>query len=338
MWAIIILTSCFSCSKELELPDIPNNEKLVLIAELVANDSIYVRAGQSVPVSKNNEPVKFSQLDNINVQVSENNSTILLNERFEAPGSGAYTAPFSAADIIKGGAQYTVTAIHPDLENVAATIRVPNEFKAKVIDTMGVIYSSSKALQADILIEDNVNEENFYVVEVLKQYIDVRREFYHNGQWLNYDVAANNILYHSLVNDGVNVTKRADTTYYKSFTRQGISSDDGNTENFKDGDAYALNKRILLKDAVFTGGTYNLRIVVRRTVLEEDNGLVHILVKSVPKEYFDFLKAYEQYDPSISYNTFTAQVILKGNVQNGLGMVGAAYQQRFSYWVGDWSF
>lgn len=337
-WPAIALVSCFSCTKDLELPDIPNTKKLVLITELVANDSIYVRAGQSVPVSKNNENVKFSELSNIDVQVYENNNLIALQERPEVAGSGSYTTPFSTSDIVKAGAEYTIAATHPDVENVSATVKVPGKFQGEVIDTTGIIYSSSNALQADIQIKDNLSEENFYVVEVLKQYVQVKREFFYNGQWLNYDITANNILYQNLLKDGVNLPKRADTTYYKSYTRVGVSSEDGNTENFKDGDAYALNKRILLKDAVFSGDTYNLRIVVRRTILEEDNGLVHILIKSVPKEYFEFLKAYEKYDPSLSYNTFTPQVKIEGNVQNGLGMVGAAYQQKFSYWQGDWSF
>lgn len=319
------------------MPDIPNDKKLVLIAELIANDTMYVRAGQSVPVSKNNKSVKFSELSNITVQVSENNNTIALQERFEVDGSSAYTTPFSAGDKIKAGTQYTVSAVHPELDNVAATISVPNKFEGRVVDTVGVVYSSSNALQADIEIKDNLSEENFYVIEVLKQLVRVKREFFYKGQWLDFDVTANKLLFLDLMNNGISVAKRSDTSYYKAYTRLGISSDDNNTENFKDGDAYALNKRILLKDAVFLGETYNLRIIVRPTV-EDENGLVHILIKSVPKEYFEFLKSYEEYYPSVSYNTFTPQVKIEGNVQGGLGMVGAAYQQKFSYWVGDWSF
>jgi hypothetical protein len=40
-----------ACTKPLKLPDIEAKQLIVLLGELVANDTVHIRAGQSVPIA-----------------------------------------------------------------------------------------------------------------------------------------------------------------------------------------------------------------------------------------------------------------------------------------------
>ncbi|HEY9176478.1 MAG TPA: DUF4249 family protein [Flavipsychrobacter sp.] len=331
-----------ACTKKLELPDIPHEKKITLIAELVANDSFYVRAGQSVPLTRNSS-LYFDLLRNMKLSVEPVGlPAFALTEYAEEFTGQAYTLPFASSQKIAPNTTYQITAAHPEVGTATAKIMIPGPFTASIIDTAHIQYSSADALQADITINDDAASEHYYVIEVLKQIVNIRNYFYHNNQWLDAGIYANKLIYDSLVAAGVQVQKHSDTTFQRAYTRQGVYSNDPNTENVKDGDIFAMNKRILLKDNYLNGQNYTTRVIIRNTVneFEEDarKGVVHIMVKSVPKEYFEFLKAYEQYDPSVGFNSLAPPVKLTGNVENGLGMVGAAYEVRFSYWFDTWGF
>lgn len=331
-----------ACTKKLELPDIPYEKKMTLIAELVANDSFYVRAGQSVPLTKNST-LYFDLLQNMKLAIEPTGlPAFSLTEYAEEFTRQTYTIPFASVQKVSANATYTITATHADVGTATAKVTIPAPFTASVKDTAHIQYSSSDAIQADITINDDAGGEHFYVIEVLKQIVSIRNLFYHNNQWLDANFPVYKITYDSLVSAGVQVQKYSDTSFKRAFTRQGVYSNDPNTENVKDGDIFAMNKRILLKDNYFNGQNYTTRVIIRNTVSEYEEearkGVVHIMVKSVPKEYFEFLKAYEQYDPSVGFNSLAPPVKLTGNVQNGLGMVGAAYEVRFSYWFDTWGF
>lgn len=336
---LLILTAC---TKKLELPDIPVEKKLTIIAELVANDTFYVRAGQSVPLTQNSN-LYFELLNNLKITVEPNNSSaFMLTEYREQFVGQAYTLPFTSNQKVTANTTYTVSASHHELGTASAKITIPAAFTASVTDTAHIQHSSNDAIQADITINDNASEEQYYVIEVLKQIVNIKNLFYYKNQWLDVSFEANKRTYDSLVAAGVQLQKQSDTTFQRIFTRQGVFTNDHNTENVKDGDIYAINKRILLKDVYFNGQSYTTRVIIGNTISEFEEetrkGVVHILVKSVPKEYFEFLKAYEQYDPSTGFNSLTPPVKLSGNINNGLGMVGAAYELRFSYWFDTWGF
>lgn len=331
-----------ACTKKLDLPDIPHEKKITLIAELVANDSFYMRAGQSLPLTKNSS-LYFDLLQNMKLTVEPTGlPAFTLTEYAEEFTGQTYTLPFASSQKVLANTTYNITANHVDVGTATAKITIPAPFTALLKDTAHIQYSSADAIQADITINDDATGEHYYVIEVLKQIVNIRNLFYYNNQWLDVTVPAYKITYDSLVAAGVQVQKYSDTTFQRAYTRQGVYTNDPNTENVKDGDIFAMNKRILLKDNYFNGQNYTTRVIIRNTVSEFEEearkGVVHIMVKSVPKEYFEFLKAYEQYDPSVGFNSLAPPVKLTGNVQNGLGMVGAAYEVRFSYWFDTWGF
>jgi hypothetical protein len=49
-------------------------------------------------------------------------------------------------------------------------------------------------------------------------------------------------------------------------------------------------------------------------------------VKSVAADYYDFLKAYEQYEPSMGVGGNITPANLEGNVSGGLGMIGGVFR------------
>ena len=83
-----------ACTKKLDLPDIPHEKKITLIAELVANDSFYMWAGQSVPLTKNSS-LYFDLLQNMKLTVEPTGlPAFTLTEYAEEFTGQTYTLPY----------------------------------------------------------------------------------------------------------------------------------------------------------------------------------------------------------------------------------------------------
>src|SRR5688500_14562731 len=112
---LLATTVLAACTKKLELPDIPYEKKMTLIAELVANDSFYVRAGQSVPLTKNST-LYFDLLQNTKLTVEPAGlPTFSLTEYAEDFTWQTYTLPFASVQKVTANTTYTITATHADV-------------------------------------------------------------------------------------------------------------------------------------------------------------------------------------------------------------------------------
>ncbi len=65
-------------------------------------------------------------------------------------------------------------------------------------------------------------------------------------------------------------------------------------------------------------------------------GQVLLKIKSVSEDYFKYLKSYELFEPSGSFNTVAQPVKIPGNVENGMGVVGGVYLLQFRYVFDKW--
>ncbi len=336
---LVALVAFSACNKDLDLPAVGGEKKITLLGELVAGDSFYLRAGQSIALSSNTA-LRFQLLENLSIAVKDTNgNTFPLNGYTDSFAQRMYTLPFSTTQKVVAGHIYSINAVHNTLGTATAPVYIPMQIKAAITDTASVKYGQDSTLRVKIKIDDPSATSEYYVIEAMKQKLSATAYYRRNGSWVKIDDDREG--YEAQRATGV-VTTKVDTVYYKDFIRQALYTADANSENIYQVGSFSRSKRVLLRDARFNGQNYETMVFVVRTVenlFMEDStlGRVIVQVKSVSKEYFEFLKAYESYDPSSGYNSFQQPVKIQGNVNNGMGIVGGVSQISYSYLSGNWA-
>ncbi|MBL7690620.1 MAG: DUF4249 family protein [Flavipsychrobacter sp.] len=339
-----ILSGCFcallllvagGCSKTLDLPAGKAERKIVLFAELVAGDSLYMRAGLSVAVTSGSD-MKFTVPDGLSVVLSDGSSSKVLPGGVDSLTSSAHTYVYTDPRILAVGDSFAVSATYPGMETATATVVIPKPVSVSLVDTVTVQYNSDSTIKFRLKIDDDPSADNYYVVECLKQHMDVVHSFFYNDKWL--PVSLNRALYARLKAEGP-LSERMDTAYYRRYSRIQLYTNDNNTENAYDEGLTMLQDRVLLKDRLFNGSTYYTDVYVRKApTVDSVKGVTIFYVKNVTREYFEFLKSYEQYSgSSSSFNSLDQPRNLKSNVKNGGGVVGGVSQTTFRFLMDNWS-
>lgn len=337
---ILALVWSSSCNKDLELPPVGGSKKITMLGELVVGDSFFLRAGQSIALASNST-LRFQLLQDLTISVKDStDKTFPLNGYEDSFAQRMYTLPFSNSIATAAGLRYTITATHNTLGTATAIVDMPQQIKAAVTDTASVKYGQDSTLRVKVKIKDPFSTTDYYVIEALRQKAVATPYFLYNGSWVKISDARD--AYESLRSTG-NVVTKVDTVYYRDFVRQAVYTADPYSENLYDVGSFTRSKRVLLKDLRFNGNDYETTVFVVKTpenIFTPDSSLGKIIVyvKSVSKDYFDFLKSYETYDPSAGYNSFQQPVKIQGNVSNGMGVVGGVSQITYSYLTGPWGF
>jgi hypothetical protein len=331
---VVLLTIALahtSCEKNLELPS-TTESKIVLLGEIVANESIYLRAGQSTPVKSGTPPAK-GLLQNLTLSVTDGSGNVhTLNGAEDDLSSSEYTLAFSSITTPQPGMRYELTAKHDLLGTATAKLTLPKSFNAVIKDTTNVTFNGEQCIRINTQIADE-GEKNYYVLEVLQQPYTVEPSFFFNGSWIK--VSDNYTTYDSLVNAGAAIQERMDSFYLRTFTRVNFYLEDEASEHVINGKRNQLAKRLLLNDKTFNGNAHVTSIIVPRGSLSQQFPGIGmrtlVQIKSVTEDYFHFLQAYEQMDPfSGIFNTATPSEV-PGNVSNGVGIVGGVFKREFIY-------
>jgi hypothetical protein len=332
---LLLVAACFfSCSKELDLPDANSKKKIVLLGEFVAGEPMSFRAGQTVPVSSGSS-LKFEVLKDLSVGIGDqlgNNFTV--NGIADSLTQLLYTIPYSSAETAKPGNTYTITATHATLGTATTTVTIPGAFTASIKDTSRMVLGEDTVLAIDVVINDPA-DENYYVIEAVKQQLAISHFFYHQGTWL--DMVANQGIYDSLKNKGITVPEKYDTGFSKQFDRRMVYTNDRNTENLRDNNTFSSFKRLLISDYNFKGQAYTTTVYL--SILntgEPYKGRFLLQVKSVSKQYYNYLKKYELSAAGSGYSSFAPPADIPNNVENGFGVVGGVYKQQFPIILDSW--
>jgi hypothetical protein len=332
---IIFLLLLQSCSRDLELPNAGTKKKIVLLGELEANADVSIRAGQSVPITSN-DVLRFELIQGLTMKITDNaGATANLPGVEDSLSATLFTIPFTANYKIQPGNTYTVTANHNELGTAIASVTIPKPFVAAVTNYSDVIYGEDSTVKFEIEIT-NTGGEEYYMIECMKQDVDITGMFFYQGQWVN--ILYNLDAYRSLKNSGQPVNETFDTVISQRLRRQYVYTNDLNTENLKDGNMQNLFRRVLISSSAFQGATYKTQVYMSKSVVQSGSkGRILLTVKSVSKDYFNYLKQYEGYIVSSS-STFSVAPNIKGNIENGLGMLGGIYKQQFTYTFDRWDF
>jgi hypothetical protein len=322
-WLYLLSLLCLfaSCENELPLPVPTEPAKITLIGELVAGDSVQIRAGQSMYLGS--APQLPSGLQIILKDSAGPETPFLQGADFKM--YSLYTIPFSNATTIGAGKKYGIHAKHPTLGEVNAAVTIPNSFSATLVGKRFTSYAGDQVLDLDFDMNDNRSNAAKYVVEIVRR--DITLSGYFFFQSIRYTVYDNKQLFDSLRNAGVALSGQIDTNILSDFDRQTFYAEDESSDDSTS--SGRLFRRIFLTGARFNGSLHRTHLFVPRTYLDEQPGqYVQLVVniKSVATDYFEYLRAYEAYSggPEPGSNIVPKQ--LPGNVVGGFGMIGGVWR------------
>jgi hypothetical protein len=322
----LLSLSCIACNKELPLPEV-GQRKIVLLGELVAGDTILLRAGQSTPFASGSG---HELIKGLQVTIKEAGSApTSLTERDDPNASTLNTVPFSAPLVLTAGNNYQVTAKHVTLGDVNASVSIPKSFTAKLNSVNSVSNGEDSALQFDIDINDVNAASSNYAIESFTESLYTTAYFQFDGT--SFTVVDNQALYDSLKGAGTALTEWTDTTHTGLVYRANLYTTDVQIDNEAAG-AGKRYKRIFLQGKTFNGSAHHIQIFVPKSYATGLGQLTQttVYIKSVASNYYEFLKAYEQYDGSVAAGSNIPPINLPGNVHGGLGMIGGVFRIAFS--------
>jgi len=306
-------------------------KQIVLLGELTAGDSVYLRAGQSTAVKTGNT-INDELIRDLTVAIDGAGGRFYLTGTEDDLSYSECTLAFSNASQVQAGNTYTLDANHPSLGKATARIAIPAAFTVTVSDTVSADFHMKSCIQLHVTVDD-LPEKNYYVLEVLQQPFTVEPAFLFNGQW--FKQSEHWELYDSLFNAGMPPEERMDSFAIRMFTRIPSFSDDDKSEHLLNGKFSEPAKRILLDDKSFNGSRHASTLYIPKDALGMQYpgiGMFTILqVKSVSADYFHYLKAYEQLGIFSGLPDNRSPVRVNGNVQNGVGMVGGVFKRQFRY-------
>lgn len=324
-----------SCTKTLELPDNKAPKKIVLMAEMVAGDTVYIRAGQSIPLSAG-QNMDFSLISGLSLTIKDDATEVPVAGAEDSLSATLHTIPFTSGKVLQPGKTYTVSATHSSLGKASAVLKIPDAISVALLDTASVSYNSDSVLRFRIRINDDGSKENYYVLECLKQVMDVKGSFQYNGTWL--PITGNETLYNELRASG-SVRIKTDTVYTRSYIRNLVYTNDNNTENASGIGLNVTQNRILMKDNRFNGTGYITEVYVQKNNINSAaKGRLIFYVKSVTPEYYNYLRAYEQNSSAGTFTSLQQVQKLETNVVNGGGMLGGVSLVKFTFLFDSWEF
>lgn len=282
-----------SCQTEMELP-LHATPKIVLLGEFVAGDTIHFRGGQSIPL-QSGKSAQPEILRDLAVSVKETDNHIGTLHGVEDDISTLdYTLSYSTPALVQEGGSYRVEAASQSIGTATAQITIPVAFAAAVTDTERTVYHDENVLRIKVQLQDDAPATQYYVIEVLQ--------------------------------DNARMGPPSRLTFY---------TDDAASENVLDSKGDILSGRVLLQDKYFSGSLHSTTIYIPLyQIMEQFPGMENhtlVQVKSVTADYFRFLQAYVNYDPFPALEDRPVPSVLKGNIENGLGMLGGVFRREFSF-------
>jgi hypothetical protein len=318
-----------SCTTDLPLPEATGEQKIALLGELAGDDSVLIRGGQSMALSSGGSGPGLIQQLALTIKDEVGVSTVLL-EREDYAAPYLFTIPFSNEAMIKPGGTYNISGTHPKLKGVSAKVSVPKAFSAKLISSQILVVDKDSLMQMDFEINDPNVSGALYVIEVAKQTVFVKGYFTFDGSL--YTIDENKSMYDSLKALSIPLFETYDTSYSGSWQRSSFYSTDQLAENTGGTGQGKLLRRVFLKGSAIGSVTHRTRVMIPIRELYGIYGqsaLTRVYIKSVAADYYEFLRAYENYDGSAGIGGSANPTQLPGNVVGGYGMIGGVYRHHF---------
>ncbi|MGF6848672.1 hypothetical protein QFZ51_003907 [Chitinophaga sp. W3I9] len=322
---ILLLTGC-----EQELPLPPNNAvpREVVYSELVANDIPEVRVGKSKPVGPGIN-TGFDLVENADVQLMDKNGQPLEALTYVKDSSNAMSV-YRGKTTLDAGKNYKIRVTVPGLKTVNAMASIPPPFKVELLDTLRTLLNGRPVLRFHFIVNPIPGVKQYLVMEAVKQSVITDTTFSYRG--MRYKKSEHDSLYQRVKNmPGCNPKK--DSSFLNDYLRIPCYTQDENADNNQIGGLNENYNSILFTQSGKPLTTY---FYINATALSSNPaeaiapvGRVLVYVKSVSKEYYDFLLTYEKVKRNPGLNSLIQAIQLKSNTQGGLGIVGGSYQKLY---------
>jgi len=322
------------CQTELPLPPGNGTPRVVIYSELTAGEKPQVRIGKSKVVT-NGVDNGFELVPNASVQLL-NQDGALVETLINNPDPADRMSVYSGKTKLQSLQNYRVKVDVPGMKEVTANASIPGSCRVELTDTLRTTLNGRPVLRFNLTVFGQPGVRTYIVMEALKQSALVDSFFTYNGA--RYNIAANEDLYESVKGKpGVVVSK--DTTFLNDYLRIPCYTQDESADNNQIGGLNENYNSILFN---VMGKPLTTNLYINATALSSSaieaiapKGRVLVYIKSVTREYYDFLLTYEKVKRNPGLNSLIQAVQLRNNTQGGLGIVGGNNQVVYKLYYDD---
>ena len=325
-----------ACRKD-PYQDQPANNELVILAEIVAGDSVKIPVSKSIQVG-NGGIISFEKVNSASVKLARQDGkswTLRLNTSPDYAGNPAsiYTTPQRP----RPNMTYTLQVQDPLSGTVTSQTTIPPLVHVKNIDTIPEIRNGDPMLRLRFTLVDSPGAKHYFIFEALKESLKITHYFYWQGARYGYDTKDGKQLYDQVKGNPM-VKLFRDTTSCNTFKRLNVFTDDANVNNAQVSSLDSPFRRIFLSGDIFNG-TYTTSVLVDRRYFKADDphdaGRVLLQVKSVSPELYNYLFWYEKYKSDIGSVPPGQLYSPPGNIQHGLGIFGSSTRRQWVYYFDE---
>ena len=292
---ISCLTLFLSCEEEISLSSETSQRKIV-INSIISTDSTWnVNLSYSQSIFDNGD---FDYIQAASVKV-----TNLTNEQsffLKNVGEGDYQRGLKPNE----GHTYELEITTHEGETARAVTYVPSVLQVEVMKKDAVDENGKNTIEIDIEIEDNPEEENFYVWEIVET----------------------RIIEAEIVEEPINIDFE-------------LAAEHDSTE--VDSELKSLNSLLFISDDNFNGKKYSTKLTLGNDVInkgEEGGDDVNNLevprfslkIMAVSKDLYEYLRTYElSKQNEIQISSISQPVNVYSNIENGYGIFGGYNLKEF---------
>src|SRR2546425_12157903 len=174
------------------------DDKIVVLAEITAFDSVKIPIGKTIKV-ENGSLIRFEKVNDATVTITENNTTSwLLQPNYSQQYINNPTSVFTNKKRFKANANYRIDVNHPTLGLVSATTYIPALPHLTGADTFSTQFNSKEVLGVSITWKDSLDYDEFYIIEAVKELVKNNHFFIYQGKRYNYDVQSGKEFYETV--------------------------------------------------------------------------------------------------------------------------------------------
>ena len=331
-WLILLLLFISACKKNFS-SDQFEDDKVVVLAEITAGDSVKIPIGKTIKV-ENGSLIRFEKVNDATVTVTGTNTmSWVLSPNYSLQYANNPTSVFTNKNKFKTNTSYKIEINHPTLGQASATTHIPPYPRLVAVDTASTQFNDKDVLAANITWKDSLNLDEFYIIEAVKELVKNNHWFIYQNKRYSYDVPAGKELYEKIKNTpGVKII--TDTVSLNKFTRLYLYTQDDQSENARIDKLTNPFRRIFFPDGAFNGGNYTTRVYIDKQFFTDpqQKGRVRLQLKSVSKEFYNYLKLYEKYKTDFGSVPTNQLISPSGNIANGLGIFGGSAKREKLYY------
>lgn len=324
LWCVLLILS--SCKKNFSSSQF-ENDKLVVLAEITAGDSVKIPVGKTIKTG-GGSIIRFEKVNDATVVLKQDTMKgWTLQPNWSAMYSSNPTTVFTNRRHFRYNTTYSLEVNHPALGTVKATTHIPPSPKVSWADTLSTTYNGKNVLEVSLSWQDAPDRGDYYILEAVKETVKLARSFVYRGVKYDYDSPQGKALYDQ-VSSQYYIKIRCDTIPTGQFTRLNIYTDDTHSANVNIDNLGNPFRRIFFTDDAYNGSQYSTKIYIDPAYFiaptPQQRGKVRIQFKTVSRELYEYLLTYEKY--KTDFGTVPANQLASpvGNITNGLGIFGGS--------------